>query len=163
LESAEVRRNVDMGRRPRTLVASCVAVIFVFGFIYWLGIAAPRKEVLFKTEMVKSIDTGEVYPSYNVFYKWNGIEQQYPWWILLKLNGEWKVARLKDLITNKDKEEAQRSFVRFDIKWINEYRFSPQSTRYETMLLLLGAQPMYEDEQAVFYAILDQIRKYEKQ
>lgn len=151
-----------MGKRPKTLVASCVAVILVSALVYWLGIAAPRKEVLFKTKMVESVDTGEVYPSYDVFYKWNGIEQQDPWWIVLKLNGEWKVARLKDVVSKKNKEEAQGSFVKFDIKWINEYRFSPQPTRYQMMLLLLGTQPLYEDEKMVFYAILDRIKGYEK-
>lgn len=152
-----------MRRRPKTLVVGCIAVILVFALIYWLGIAAPRKEVLFKTEMVESVDSGEISPSYGVFYKWDGIEQKDPWWILLKINGEWKVARLKDVVTKKSKEDAQKSFVKFDTKWINGYGFSPQSTRYQLMLLLLGAQPSYGNEKTIFYAILDRIKEYEKQ
>jgi hypothetical protein len=113
--------------------------------------------------MVESIDTGEVYPSYGIFYKWNGVEQQDPWWIVLKINGEWKVARLKDVINKMTKEEAQGLFLRFDIQWVKQYGFSPQPTRYQTMLLLLGGQPLYEDEKTVFYAILDRIKEYEKQ
>jgi hypothetical protein len=112
--------------------------------------------------MLESIETGKVCPSYGVFYKWNGVEQQDPWWIVLKIDGEWKVARLKDVSTKTGKEEAQRSFVRFDTKWVSQYGFSPQPTRYETMLLLLGGQPIYQAETTVFYAILDQIKEYEK-
>lgn len=151
-----------MGRRPKTLVVCGIAIFLVSALVYWLGIAAPRKEVLFKPKMFEWIKTGEVSPSYCVFYKWNGIEQKAPWWIVLKINGEWKVAQRKDIVTDKGTEEAKRSFVRFDTKWINEYEFSPQATRYQTFLLLLGAQPLYLDEQTVFYAILDQIKEYEK-
>lgn len=151
-----------MRRRPKAFLLISIAIIVISALVYWLGIAAPRKVVLFKTKTVESVGTGEVFPLYGVFYKWNGVEQQEPWWIVFKINGEWKIARLKDVITGKSKEESQRSFVRFDSKWVSQNQFSAQPTRYQTMLLLLGFRPLYEDEIVVFSSILDQIRQYEK-
>lgn len=145
----------------KTLIVVSIIIIIVLFLIYWAGISAPRKEVILKTKIVESLYSHEVSTSYGVYYKWNGVEQQEPWWVIVKTKGEWMVVHLKDVADN-NFEEIQRYTVKFDIKWINDYKFSPQPTRYQAILLLLGSQPLYSEEKKVFYNVLDQIKEFEK-
>lgn len=146
-----------MNSKSKKLVI-VISVIVIIGFsVYWAGITSPKKEVILKKKMIEDIYTHEIIPSYQVYYKWDGKEQTEPWWIIIKTyktHGKWKVIEFKDLQRAKSAED----FPEFDSKWISDYKFSPQPTRYQTILLLLTAQPTFQEEQEVFFKILDEIK-----
>lgn len=165
------KRKIDMeGKFKKLIILFCIIVVTGF-LIYWAGITAPKKEVILKKQLVEDIYTKEVLPWYEVYYKWNGKEQGDPYWMIFKTHktgGEWKVVEVKDLYKIKNMEESPKLeeilkiAVKFDSKWINEYRFSPQLTRYQKILLLLTAQPTFSEEKDIFYKILDEIKEIEK-
>jgi hypothetical protein len=104
--------------------------------------------------MVEEDATGEIVPVYSVHYKWNGIEQQDPQWIIFKKQRVWKVLELNKIINLK---EALNHTVDFNASWVEKYGFSPQLSRYESLTATLGFQPTFSEEKAVFYQILHEI------
>lgn len=150
----------------RTRVIALSLIVVVGGFlIWWAGISAPRKELVIKKELLKDIYTKQIIPSYDLYYKWDGKVQGAPWWGILKTSktgGEWKVFQLKDLHSLTDAKEVLKHGMRFDLNWVDEYKFFAQPSRYQIILLLLGAQPLYAEERHAFYTILDEIKELEK-
>jgi hypothetical protein len=138
-------------------------VIAVIGFaIYWAGLASPKKEVIFKKEMVQDVTTKEVHPYYSVYYKWDGKQQQKAWWVVFKKHGEWKVLELAYIKSSKGEEDYLKHARKFDHNWINDYDFSAQPTRYQLILQILDFQPKFTEEKKVFYKILDEIKTLKK-
>ena len=141
--------------------AVVLSLIFVGGFlIWWAGIGAPKKELIIKKESGKDNYTQQIISFYMVYYKWDGKIQEAPWWLILKSSktgSEWKVVQVKDIPATTGAEETPKHVIRFDSKWVNEYKFSPQPSRYQTILLLLGAQPPFSKEKDAFYQILSEI------
>lgn len=98
---------------------------------------------------------------FSVYYKWDRIEQQGPWWIVFKDNDEWKVLKNQDVDVTKSPKENREVAVKFTSKWISNYQFEPQATRYQIILKWMGLQPSYDEEKKVFYEIFHEIKKYE--
>ena len=140
---------------------SLLSVIGVVVFLtYWGGVSAPEKEVILKRQLMEDIYTKQVLTSYDIYYKWDGKEEEEPHWTILKTTrtgGVWKVIQYEDLRGVNNTEEILKYAVNFDSKWVNEYKFSPQSTRYQMILLLLTGQPLYSEEKKIFYEILNEI------
>ena len=143
-----------------------LALGVVAGFvIWWAGISAPKKEIIIKKALDEDISTGGIRPSYSLYYKWDRKVQTHPWWMIVKTSkteGEWKVIQLKDVRTLNNPEEILKYAVRFDSKWVEGYRFSAQPSRYQMLLLLLAAQPLFSEEKEAFYQVLNEIGKNEK-
>lgn len=151
-----------MKNKLKTLIGVLIGVIVLLVLIYWAGIVAPRKEVVLKKEMVEDIVTHEILLLYKVYYKWDGVEQQYPRWLIFNKESEWKVLEFKDINLAISSEENRKFAVKFDSGWFMNYKFSPQPTRYQTILSILGFQPIYDEEKGVFFDILHQIKELQE-
>jgi len=149
--------------RKRLLALSAIALA---GFLtWWAGIDAPKKEVFIKRQLVEDIYTKEVLPWYDIYYKWNGRVQENPSWMIFKTSksgAEWKVIDSKEIRSLDDPEELLKHSQKFDSKWINEYKFSAQPSRYQMILLLLTAQPLFSEEKDAFYEVLKEIEQLDK-
>jgi len=142
-------------KKPITLSIMIVVTGFL---IYWAGFTSPKKEVI-KKEMVQDVLTQEVLPYYSIFYKWDGKQQMNAWWIIFKKYNEWKVVEFKDINRSTSAEDLLKFAVKFDYKWIDNYAFSAQPSRYQTILIISGFQPTFADEKHVFLKILNEIKE----
>lgn len=147
-----------MKDKLKIIIGVLIGIVVLSFLIYWAGITAPKKEVVLEEEMVKDNITNEAVTIYGVYYKWDGVKQQVPWWIIFKEKGEWKVLGTKYLDLTKSPEENRKDAIKFNFEWISLYKFEPQSTRYQAILLLVGFQPFYEDEKTVFSEVLNKNR-----
>jgi len=143
------------GKAIKFLIVTIIVLIFTF-LIYWAGISAPKKKVAVEIEYIEYESSLEISPLYKVYYEWNGVRQPDPWWMILKKDGVWRVIELRDLVKaqNKGITDFQKFSTKFDFKWVRKYKFKPQPTRYETILLLLGAQSIYSEEKNAFMEII---------
>lgn len=149
----------------KTKILFIVIIVLIVFLVYWAGITSPNKEVILKKEWSENIYTHEIRPIYEVYYKWDGKEQKNPWWMIIKVvkpHGEWKVIELKDTDRIKSLEDIHKYSAKFDYEWIDNYKFTPQATRYQMILLLLTFQPTFYEEKKIFYKILDEIKILEK-
>ncbi len=143
-----------MSKRKMILLTVCLS--FLASLVYWVGIAAPKKEVILKRDPHIDDSTQEIVTIYAIYYRWDGIEEKEPWWVVFKKYGEWKVLALNDV---NDAKEAFNYVVDFNSSWVDNYRFSPQSSRYQSLLMTLDFQPTFSDEKSVFFEILREIEK----
>jgi hypothetical protein len=146
--------DMKMRGNLRIIVGVSIGISILLFLIYWAGLASPKKEMVLKKELNEDMVTGEVLTLYEVFYKWDGVEQQVPWWIMYQNHGEWMVLEFKNFDPDKGPEENRKHAVKFDLGWIEYYKFLPQSTRYQMVLKMLGFQPTYDEEKKVFFEIL---------
>lgn len=104
----------------RTLTVALACTVVLIPLVYWIGISAPKKEVVFKREMVQDDLTKEVLPIYAAHYKWDGVEQQVPHWMIFKKYGDWKVLELKKV---SKPDEAINQSVESNAEWIDKVWF----------------------------------------
>lgn len=76
--------------------------------------------------------------------------------MIFKKYGNWKVLELKKV---SKPDEAINQSVEFNAEWIENYGFSPQRSRYESLLMILGFQPTFSDEKRVFHRILHEVEE----
>lgn len=170
------------GKFKKSIILSIVIIVIGF-LIYWAGLTSPKKEVVSKKEMVQDVDTKEVLPLYSIYYKWDGKQQKNASWMIFKKYDVWRVIELKNINTARTREDILKFAVRFDYKWIDSYGFSAQPSRYQiilmilgaqptlssaqpsryqTILMILGVQPTFSDEQRIFFEIINDIKKQGK-
>lgn len=154
------RRNKE---KLKVVLGVSIFIVVLSFLIYWAGIMGPKKEVILKKEIREDEFTSTNVVTFGVFYKWDGIEQEGPWWIIFTDNGKWKVAKNQDFDVTKSSKENRAVAVDFNSKWISDYQFEPQNTRYQLILVALGLQPSYDEEKKVFYEIFQEIKRYEGQ
>lgn len=126
---------------------------FLAFLVYWAGVAAPTKEVISKKQMRVDDGTQEIVPIYSVYCKWNGKEQEDPQWVVFKKYGKWRVLDLSEV---KDIEAAFNQAADFNGSWVYDYGFSPQPSRYQSLMMMVGFQPTFTDETHVFNSILEE-------
>ena len=132
---------------------------FILGLVVlscWVFVGSPKKEIVFIKMFGKYDKTGETGFAYEVFYEWNGVKQEVPWWFIFEKDGKWLVVETKDISIPTDKN-VFRYAEKFDHTWIWDYGFTPQPTRYQTMLMMVGLQPTFSDEKDIFIDILSDI------
>lgn len=141
-------------------------IVILFGLIlsigisfYWVGIGSPKKEMIFEKQLVRDIANNKIVPLYYVYYEWDGIRQDEPWWMIFKKHGEWLVVEYKDMNSTTNDKDILRCSTKFGHNWIWDYGFSAQPTRYQTILLALGFQPTFSDEKDIFLHILSDINQ----
>ena len=146
----------------------CAGLLLIVGvLIYWLGPSAPDKEVVFVKQMEYVESSGELAPIYSIYYEWDGVRQEEPWWAVARmfqeddpLSGRLVVMYLG---LSQTKEEMRRNTREFDEDWLRELLSSdssqPQRTRWQTLSYWLGFRIIYRDEYNAFASVLHDARK----
>src|SRR5688572_5823187 len=85
-------------RRRLKPVLITLGVLSVLAFlVYWAGIAAPKKALVFERELGKDRASGQAVPLYSIYYEWDGVRQVEPWWMVYYKLSEWKVLPVRRL------------------------------------------------------------------
>ena len=136
------------------LIATVVIIIVVLGG-YWIA-NGPKKEVSKKIQWSLDDATKEKVPIFLLHYKWNGIEESDPTWMIFPKEGKWWVVDLRNLTHTHSrsesdiKKEVKKYWQEFTPQWIETHGFEPKASRYEAVMTALGFNMIFNFEKSAF-------------
>lgn len=136
------------------LIVAVVIVIVALGG-YWI-VKGPKKEVSKKIQWSLDDETKKKVPIFLLHYKWNGIEESDPTWMIFPKEGKWWIVDLRNLDHTYSKAESD---IKKEVKkyrqeltspWIEKCGFEPKASRYEAVMTALGFNMLFSLEKSAF-------------
>ena len=143
-----------------------LAIIVVSALIIWIGPLAPSKELVIITKQMPKLDGSEgTSITYNVYYIWDGTQEEHPWWVIFQaplVDGdfEWAVLEVDDVgdVYNTDKFIKVMQFAsKFDQNWFRNEMYRVQRTRLEKLKHIFFGSDVLEKEEEAIDQILNSI------
>lgn len=153
--------------RPKLILAGILISILVAGWWIYTG---PQKDVSKKIQWSIDEETGKEVPIFLLHYKWNGVEENDPTWVIFPKEGKWWVVDLRDVIRiypEVKSESELRNKIRkyteeFTYSWIKNRRFEPKASRYEVIMTALGFNMLFSTERHAFFDFLEGTKDFDE-
>ena len=148
------------------LVGICISIIIIGWWIY----NGPQKEVSKKVQWSIDEETGNEAPLFLLHYKWDGVEENDPTWIIFQKEGKWWVVDLRDVMrlyskvkSESDLREKLRKYrKKFTFNWIETRKFEPKASHYETVMIALGFDMLFSTERHAFFDFLEWTKDFDE-
>lgn len=153
--------------RYKLILAGIFILIFVAGWWVYQG---SQKDISKKIQWSIDEETRKEVPLFLLHYKWNGVEENDPTWMIFPKEGKWWVVDLRDLmlIYSEVKSESElRDKIRkyrqeFTYSWIENRKFEPKASRYEAIMIALGFNMLFNTERYAFFDFLEGTKDFDE-
>ena len=151
-------------------VIGIIVAILVISIGFWI-FSGPKKKLITNIEWSIDEETKDLVPIFEIYYSWDGIQDQLPRWMVLPKNDKWHIADFRKLLDvmkeqHSSQEELKSHLLKqsetFNSSWIFQHRFEPSPSRWEFVLLCMGFKPTFSLEKNVFYSVLKQTIEFDK-
>jgi len=141
-----------------------VIVVLFIGIVaagVWI-LSGPKKELSTSIQWSKDEATGQIVPLFCVYYKWDGVENWSPTWIVFPKQDKWWIVDIRIFIVPGTQKYTLQSFGQnwrkyshpFDEKWTSNRYFMPAPTRYQAVMIGLGFNVLFTLEEDAFSDVL---------
>ncbi len=148
------------------LVGICISIIIAGWWIY----NGPQKEVSKKIQWSIEEETRNEVPLFLLHYKWDGVEENDPTWMIFPKEGKWWVVDLRDVMrlysevkSESDLREKIRKYRQeFTFNWIENRKFEPKASRYEAVMTALGFNMLFGTERHALFDFLEGTKDFDE-
>jgi hypothetical protein len=149
-----------IGMKYKLILAGiCISIILAGWWIY----KSPQKDVFKKIQWSIDEATGKEVPLFELYYKWDEVEENDPTWMIFPKEGKWWVVDLRDVMRlysevkpKSDLYDKIRKYRQeFTHTWIENRKFQPKASRYEAVMTTFGFSILFSIERHAFSDILE--------
>ena len=153
--------------RGKLIPAGVFIIIIVIG---WWIYEAPQKDISQKTKWAVDEETKREVPLFELYYKWDGVEETDPTWMIFPKEGKWWVLDSRDVMRvysevrpeSELREKVKQYRDEFTHSWIEDRRFQPKASRFEAVMTALGFRMFFRTEQKGFVDFLKSAKDFDK-
>ena len=153
--------------RYKLILAGISILIIVAGWWIYEG---PRKDVSKKIQWSIDEETKKEVPLFHLHYKWNGVEEKDPLWMIFPKEGKWWVVDLIDVMRvyseviseSELRDRVKKYRQEFTSSWIENRRFEPKASRYEAVMTALGFAMLFHAERDAFFDLLEGTKDFDE-